>query len=63
MNLEKNKIIERARCIAESGGLLSALENKKISPKISCSLSEGIVLGLLKQNVCKYLVIFQPKLQ
>ena len=58
MNLEKNKIIERARCIAESGGLLSALENKKISPKISCSLSEGIVLGLLKQNVCKYLVIF-----
>ena len=57
LNISK-KMLERAKIIAEAGTLQKAL-NKGIIPQfIECTLSEGLVLGLLKQGVKKYLVIF-----
>ncbi len=47
----------RAEAIARAGGLQSALERGLLPPKVSVSQSEGLVLGLLRQGVRKYLVI------
>ncbi len=49
---------ERARTIAEAGGLAAALRQSRIPTRIDTTLSEGLVLGLLKQGVRKYLAIF-----
>ena len=49
---------ERARAIAVAGGLETALAEGKIGPCIDTTLSEALVLGLLKQGVSKYLAIF-----
>ena len=49
---------ERARAIAEAGSLQNALNTGIIPQLIECTLSEGLVLGLLKQGVNKYLAIF-----
>ena len=47
----------RATAIAKAGGLEQALA--KALPKLAeCSLSEALVLGLLKQRVRKYFAIF-----
>src|SRR5262245_29555534 len=61
--LEPNKsdpfsdVRERARAIANAGGVEAALA--KGMPKLAeCSLSEALVLGLLKQGVRKYFAIF-----
>ena len=48
----------RARAIAEAGGLAAALRQSRIPTRIDTTLSEGLVLGLLKQGVRKYLAIF-----
>jgi 3D-(3,5/4)-trihydroxycyclohexane-1,2-dione acylhydrolase (decyclizing) len=48
---------ERARAVAKSGGVEAALANGM--PKLAeCTLSEALVLGLLKQGVRKYFAIF-----
>ena len=48
---------ERARTIAAAGGVEQALANGL--PKLAeCTLSEALVLGLLKQGVRKYFAIF-----
>jgi 3D-(3,5/4)-trihydroxycyclohexane-1,2-dione acylhydrolase (decyclizing) len=48
---------ERARAVAEAGGVEPALA--KGLPKLAeCTLSEALVLGLLKQGVRKYFAIF-----
>jgi 3D-(3,5/4)-trihydroxycyclohexane-1,2-dione acylhydrolase (decyclizing) len=47
----------RARSIAEAGGLGQALA-AGLPKLVECSLSEGLVLGLLKQGVRKYFAIF-----
>jgi 3D-(3,5/4)-trihydroxycyclohexane-1,2-dione acylhydrolase (decyclizing) len=48
---------ERARVVAKAGGLEQALS--KGLPKLAeCTLSEALVLGLLKQGVQKYFAIF-----
>jgi 3D-(3,5/4)-trihydroxycyclohexane-1,2-dione acylhydrolase (decyclizing) len=48
---------ERARAVAKAGGVEAALANGM--PKLAeCSLSEALVLGLLKQGVRKYFAIF-----
>ena len=52
------KMIERAKTIAEAGSLQKALSTDIIPQLIECTLSEGLVLGLLKQGVNKYLAIF-----
>ena len=48
---------ERARAIAKAGGIEQALA-KGLPKLIECSLSEALVLGLLKQGVRKYFAIF-----
>jgi 3D-(3,5/4)-trihydroxycyclohexane-1,2-dione acylhydrolase (decyclizing) len=48
----------RARAIAQAGGLDHALAKGAVSKLIDCTLSEALVLGLLKQGVKKYFAIF-----
>ena len=52
------KMFERAKIIAEAGSLQNALSKETIPQLIECTLSEALVLGLLKQGVKKYLAIF-----
>jgi 3D-(3,5/4)-trihydroxycyclohexane-1,2-dione acylhydrolase (decyclizing) len=48
----------RAQTIARCGGLQQALAAGALPKQLSLTLSEALVLGLLKQGVCKYLAIF-----
>ncbi len=48
----------RARTIAAAGGLRAALASGEIDPVVDTTLSEALVLGLLKQGVSKYFAIF-----
>lgn len=49
---------ERARAIAKAGGVEPALAQGSVRKLIACTLSEALVLGLLKQGVRKYFAIF-----
>ena len=49
---------QRARAIAGAGGLEAALLTGVIPRRVDTTLSEGLVLGLLKQGVRKYLAVF-----
>ncbi len=49
---------ERARAVAQAGGVEQALAKGGVSKLIECTLSEALVLGLLKQGVRKYFAIF-----
>lgn len=51
-------IRERAEAISASGGLAKAIEKGEIPAVLELTLSEALVLGLLKQGVSKYLAIF-----
>ncbi len=48
----------RAKAIAQAGGLEQALAKGSVPKLIDCTLSEALVLGLLKQGVRKYFAIF-----
>ncbi len=48
----------RAQAIRGAGGLEAALANGALPKLIDTTLSEALVLGLLKQGVSKYLAIF-----
>lgn len=48
---------ERARAVAAAGGVEQALA-KGLPKLVECTLSEALVLGLLKQGVRKYFAIF-----
>lgn len=48
----------RARAIRAAGGVDAALAKNALPKLIETTLSEGLVLGLLKQGVRKYLAIF-----
>ena len=48
----------RARAIRQAGGLEQALAKGSLPKLIECTLSEALVLGLLKQGVRKYFAIF-----
>lgn len=48
----------RARVIAKAGGLAEALVSGALAKIIHTTLSEALLLGLLKQGVRKYLAIF-----
>jgi len=50
--------VDRALVIARAGGLNEALQQGALSPRIDLTLSEAIVLGLLRQGVHKFIVIF-----
>jgi 3D-(3,5/4)-trihydroxycyclohexane-1,2-dione acylhydrolase (decyclizing) len=49
---------ERAQAIAAAGGVEAALRTGAIPRQVDVTLSEGVVLGLLKQGVRKYLAVF-----
>jgi 3D-(3,5/4)-trihydroxycyclohexane-1,2-dione acylhydrolase (decyclizing) len=53
-----NAMEVRARAIADAGGLEAALQARAVPHHIETTLSEGLVLGLLKQGVRKYLAVF-----
>ncbi len=53
----EGSVRERARAIAKAGGVEQALA-KGLSKLIECTLSEALILGLLKQGVRKYFAIF-----
>lgn len=44
---------QRARAIASAGGLETAIANGSIPPTIEITLSEALVLGLLRHCVSK----------
>ena len=44
---------ERARAIAAAGGVSQALTAGTLPPRADMSVSEGVILGLLKQGVRK----------
>jgi len=48
----------RAGAVAAAGGLVAAIERGMLPLRVNVTLSEGLVLGLLKQGVSKYLAIF-----
>ena len=48
----------RARAIAKAGGLQAAIDAGALPRQIETTLSEALVLGLMKQGVTKYLAIF-----
>src|SRR5674476_122272 len=48
----------RAAAIARAGGLAHALSSDAIPMRVTLTLSEALVLGLLKQGVRNYLAIF-----
>ncbi|WP_322991874.1 thiamine pyrophosphate-binding protein [Limnohabitans sp.] len=48
----------RAQAIVRCGGLQQALDSGELPNQLNLTLSEALVLGLLKQGVCKYLAIF-----
>jgi 3D-(3,5/4)-trihydroxycyclohexane-1,2-dione acylhydrolase (decyclizing) len=48
----------RARTIAEKGGLAQAIESGALPAQVDVTLSEAVVLGLLRQGVRKYIGIF-----
>ncbi len=48
----------RARIIAEAGGLQEALALGRLDKYVETSMSEALLLGLLRQGVRKYLAIF-----
>jgi len=53
----ESAVRDRARAVAKAGGIGQALA-KGLPKMIECSLSEALVLGLLKQGVRKYFAIF-----
>lgn len=55
---ELDATFERAQAIAAAGGLDAALAIGALPQQVSVTLAEGLVLGLLKQGVTKYLAIF-----
>lgn len=49
---------KRARTIAAAGGIEAAIESGSLRRIVDLTMSEGLVLGLLKQGVRKYFAIF-----
>ena len=49
---------ERARAIAKAGGIDAALASGALPQFLDLSLSEALVLGLMRQGVRKYLGVF-----
>jgi 3D-(3,5/4)-trihydroxycyclohexane-1,2-dione acylhydrolase (decyclizing) len=48
----------RATSIREAGGIEAALSSGRLARTLNLSLSEGLVLGLLRQGVRKYIGVF-----
>ncbi len=57
-NDNDRQVRARARAISAAGGLAQALAKGSVPKLIETTLSEALVLGLLKQGVSKYFAIF-----
>jgi 3D-(3,5/4)-trihydroxycyclohexane-1,2-dione acylhydrolase (decyclizing) len=55
---QRDTMRSRARAINEAGSVAEALHKGALPKLVETSLSEALVLGLLKQGVTKYLAIF-----
>jgi 3D-(3,5/4)-trihydroxycyclohexane-1,2-dione acylhydrolase (decyclizing) len=55
---KRQRIRARAAAICQAGGLMPALQRGVLPKLIEVTLSEALVLGLLKQGVRKYFAIF-----
>src|SRR5690606_2650324 len=49
---------ERASAIGKAGGMKNLLQTDALSPVLETTLSEALVLGLLKQGVTQFYAIF-----
>jgi len=56
--LQISDVRSRAKAIADAGSLDAALASGALPESVAVSVSEGLLLGLLRQGVRKYLVIF-----
>ena len=50
--------VERARWLAKHGGLEAILKTGALESPVSLPLAEGLVLGLIRQGVTKFLALF-----
>lgn len=61
-NLNYSQIVkereERAQSIAAAGGFEKAIASGTLPKYMDLTLSEAIVLGLLRQGVCKFIGVF-----
>jgi 3D-(3,5/4)-trihydroxycyclohexane-1,2-dione acylhydrolase (decyclizing) len=57
-NEARQQMRARAATIKKAGGLSAAVAQGKLPKLVEVTLSEALVLGLLKQGVSKYLAIF-----
>ena len=55
---DNEQVRARARAVRDAGGLAQALAKGSVPKLIETTLSEALVLGLLKQGVRKYFAIF-----
>lgn len=53
-----SEIVKRAEAISAAGGLQAALDKGSLAASQDVSVSEALVLGLLRQGVRKYLAVF-----
>ena len=51
-------IAQRAALVARLGGLATRAQTDAFPEQVDVTCSEGLVLGLLRQGVSKFLVIF-----
>src|ERR1700727_3509447 len=54
MLVEEQRVRARARAISAAQGLSGALSDGSLNPRVDVTVSEGVVLGLLKQGVRKF---------
>lgn len=57
-NDSDRQVRSRARAIRDAGGVAEALAKGTVPKMVETTLSEALVLGLLKQGVAKYFAIF-----
>ena len=57
-NDSRRQMRARARAVAEAGGVEQALAKGALPKLVDATLSEALVLGLLKQGVAKYFAVF-----
>ncbi|HVZ52686.1 MAG TPA: thiamine pyrophosphate-dependent enzyme [Pseudolabrys sp.] len=55
---DKRQMRARAKALRDAGGVDQALASGALEKLVDCTLSEALVLGLMKQGVRKYFAIF-----
>jgi len=57
LNVATDRVTARAHCIARAGGFEQALASRALPQYIDTTLSEAVLLGLLRQNVRRFICI------